>query len=109
MERTGTQEELLFHSAPVERFLEACQVDFPQITNLRREAERNFGRDRLGVLRRDRLVLPYRIPPAAIVMVFLLKAARETVRGRIRSAVRSLMAPPLVFLNFVNEVSDEWL
>jgi hypothetical protein len=109
IEGTGTQDAFLFYLATVERFLEACQVDFPQITNLRREAERNFGRDRLGVLRRDRLVLPYRIPPAAIVMVFLLKAARETVRGRMRSAVRCLMAPPLVFLNFVNAVSGDRL
>ena len=109
IERTGTQDAFLFYLATVERFLVACQVDFPQITNLRREAERNFGRDRLGVLRKDRLVLPYRIPPPAIVMVFLLKAARETVRGRMRSAVRCLMAPPLVLLNFVNAVSGDRL
>src|SRR5260370_24905039 len=73
IERTGTQDAFLFYLATVERFLEACQVDFPQITNLRREAERNFGRDRLGGLRKDRLVLPYRIPPAAIVMGFFLQ------------------------------------
>jgi len=109
IERTGTQDAFLFYLATVQRFLEACQVDFPQITRLRREAERSFGSDRLGFLRRDRLVLPYRISPPAIVMVFLLKAARETVRGRFWSAARCLLAPPLVFLNFVNAVSGDRL
>ncbi len=109
IERTGTQDAFLFYLATVERFLEACQVDFPQITHLRREAERNFGRDRLGLLRKDRLVLPYRISPPAIVIVFLLKAAREAARGRRRSAARCLMAPPLVLLNFVNAVSGDKL
>src|SRR6266705_6442584 len=61
IEGTGTQDAFLFYLATVQRFLEACQVDFPQITRLRREAERSFGSDRLRFLRRDRLVLPYRI------------------------------------------------
>ncbi len=109
IERTGTQDAFLFYLATVERFLTACQVDYPQITTLRQEAEKNFGSDRLGFLRRDRLVLPYRISPAAIVMVFLLKAARETVKGRFWSGIRCLLAPPLVFLNFVNAVSGDRL
>jgi hypothetical protein len=109
IERTGTQDAFLFYLATVERFLAACQVDFPQIAHLRREAGKNFGSDRLGFLRKDRLVLPYRISPPAIVMVFLLKAARETVRGRFWSGVRCLLAPPLVFLNFVNAVSGDRL
>lgn len=109
IERTGTQDAFLFYLATVERFLTACQVDFPQITTLRQEAEKNFGSDRLGFLRRDRLVLPYRISPPAIVIVFLLKAAREAARGRFRSGFKCLLAPPLVFLNFVNAVSGDRL
>src|SRR5207245_11053837 len=62
IERTGTQDAFLFYLSIVERFLEACEVDFPHVTRLREEAVRNFGADRLGFLGKDRLVLPYRIP-----------------------------------------------
>jgi hypothetical protein len=109
IERTGTQDAFLFYLATVERFLEACEVDFPHVTHLRREAERSFGDDRLGFLGRDRLALPYRIPLPALVMVFLFKAARDTARGRLGSAVRCLLAPPLVMLNFVNALSRDRL
>ena len=109
IERTGTQDAFLFYLSTIQRFLEACEVDFPHVTNLKREAERRFGRDRLAFLGRDRLVLPYRIPVPALVMVFLLKAGRDTARGRLGSAVRCLLAPPLVFLNFVNAVSSDRL
>jgi hypothetical protein len=109
IERTGTQDAFLFYLSTVERFLAACEVDFPHVTQLRREAVRNFGPDRLSFLGKDRLVLPYRIPLPAQVMVFLLKAARDTAKGRITSAVRCLLAPPLLLLNFVNAVSGDRL
>jgi hypothetical protein len=76
---------------------------------LRKEAARNFGTNRLGFLGKDRLVLPYRIPLPAQVMVFLLKAARDTARGRLGSAVRCWLAPPLLLLNFVNALSADRL
>jgi len=107
IERTGTQDAFLFYLSTVQRFLKACEVDFPHVTRLRREAERSFGNDRLGFLGRDRLVLPYRISLPALVMVFLFKAARDTARGRFGSAVRCLLAPPLVLLNFVNALSRD--
>src|SRR6266704_2442518 len=72
-------------------------------------AERRIGKDRLGFFEKDRLVLPYRVPLPAIVMVFLFKAARDTARGRVGSAVRCLLAPPLLLLNFVNAVSGDRL
>jgi len=109
IDRTGTQDAFLFYLSIVERFLEACEVDFPHVTRLREEAVRNFGTDRLGFLGKDRLVLPYRIPLPAQVMVFLLKAARDTARGRLGSAVRCWLAPPLLLLNFVNAVSGDRL
>ena len=109
IERTGTQDAFLFYLSTVERFLEACEVDFPHVTQLRREAVRNFGPDRLSFLGKDRLVLPYRIPLPAQVMVFLLKAARDTAKGHIGSAVRCLLAPPLVLLNFANALSRDRL
>ena len=109
IERTGTQDAFLFYLSTVQRFLEACEVDLPHVTHLRRDAERSFGTDRLGFLGRDRLVLPYRISLPALVLVFLFKAARDTARGRLRSAVRCLFAPPLVLLNFVNALSRDRL
>jgi len=109
IERTGTQDAFLFYLSTVERFLEACEVDFPHVTRLRKEAVRNFGNDRLGLFGKDRLVLPYRIPLPAQVMVFLLKAARDTARGRLGSAVRCWLAPPLLLLNFVNALSADRL
>jgi hypothetical protein len=109
IERTGTQDAFLFYLSTVDRFLEACEVDFPHVTSLKREAERSFGNDRLGFLGKDRLVLPYRIPLPALVMVFLFKAARDAARGRLGSAVRCLLAPPLVLLNFANALSRDRL
>ncbi len=109
IERTGTQDAFLFYLSTVERFLEACEVDFPHVTRLRKEAARNFGTNRLGFFGKDRLVLPYRIPLPAQVMVFLLKAARDTARGRLGSAVRCWLAPPLLLLNFVNALSADRL
>jgi hypothetical protein len=109
IERTGTQDAFLFYLSTVERFLAACEVDFPHVTQLRREAVRNFGPDRLSFLGKDRLVLPYRIPLPAQVMVFLLKAARDTAKGHIGSAVRCLLAPPLLLLNFVNALTRDRL
>jgi hypothetical protein len=109
IERTGAQDAFLFYLSTVNRFLKACDVDFPHLSKLRIEAERSFGNDRLGFLGKDRLVLPYRISLPALVMVFLFKAARDTARGRFGSAVRCLLAPPLVLLNFVNALSRDRL
>jgi Uncharacterised nucleotidyltransferase len=109
IERTGTQDAFLFYLSTIERFLDACDVDLPHVTALKREAENRFGSDRLAFLGKDRLVLPYRIPVPALVMVFLLKAGRDTAKGRLGSALRCLLAPPLVLLNFVNAVSRDRL
>jgi hypothetical protein len=109
IERTGTQDGFLYYLATVGRFLEACDVDLPHVTRLREEAVRYFGHERLGFLGKDRLALPYRIPLQALVMVFLFKAARDAARGRLGSAVRCLLAPPLVLLNFVNALSRDRL
>jgi hypothetical protein len=109
IEKTGTQDAFLYYLSTVQRVLEACNVDFPHVTALKLKAERNFGRDRLRLLGRDRLVLPYRIPLSPLVLVFLFKAARDVARGRLGSAVRCLVAPPLVLLNFVNALSRDRL
>ncbi len=109
IERTGTQDAFLYYLATVGRFLEACDVDFPHVTRLREQAVRYFGREMLSFFGKDRLALPYRIPLQALVMVFLFKAARDAARGRLGSAVRCLLAPPLVLLNFVNALSRDRL
>ena len=107
IEKTGIQDAFLFYLSTIERFLAACAVDFPHVKQLRTEAVKNFGPDRLAFLGKDRLVLPYRIPLPAQVMVFLVKAARDTARGRVRSAARCLLAPPLLLLNFLNALSRD--
>jgi hypothetical protein len=92
----------IFYLASIERFLKACQVENSNFQEMKKMAQERFGNDRLGFLRRDRLVLPYRIPTAAIVMLFLLKAAREAASARWKSALSCLVAPPLMILDFIS-------
>jgi hypothetical protein len=92
----------IFYVASIERFLKACGVENESFQEMKKMAQERFGNDRLGFLRRDRLVLPYRIPTAAIVMLFLLKAAREAASARWRSAILCLAAPPLIILDFIS-------
>jgi len=94
----------LFFVESIDRFLTACDVLDPKMKELKTEGEKRFGKDRLGVFRRDRLVLPYRIPTTALIMIFLLKGVREASRGRWRSALKCLVSPPLLLLDFVNAV-----
>lgn len=94
----------LFFVQSIDRFLTACDVVDPKMKELKTEGEKRFGKDRLGVFRRDRLVLPYRIPTPALIMLFLLKGVREASRGRWRSSLKCLVSPPLLLLDFVNAV-----
>ena len=45
----------------------------------------------------------------AIILIFLLKGAREASKGRWRSSLRCLVTPPLLFLDFINAVSHNRL
>jgi len=92
----------IFYLASIERFLKACRVENGSFQEMKKIAQERFGNDRLGFLRRDRLVLPYRIPTAAIVMLFLIKAAREAASARWKSAISCLAAPPLIILDFIS-------
>src|SRR5881628_3815207 len=92
----------IFYLASIERFLKTCQVEDSRFLELQKAAQARFGRDRLSALRRDRLVLPYRIPTVAIMMLFLLKAGREAARARWRSSLSCLVAPSLMILDFMS-------
>jgi len=92
----------IFYLASVERFLKACQVENRRFQELKKSAQERFGYDRLRFLRRDRLVLPYRIPTAAIIILFLVKAARDAARARWKSSISCLVAPPLILLDFIS-------
>lgn len=104
VERADIGDAFMFFIGTIDRFLKACQADSPSIDSLKAEGAERFGKDRLNLLMRDRLVLPYRIPTMAIIMIFLLKGAREAARGRWKSSMRCLVTPPLLFLDFVNNV-----
>src|SRR5713101_6880258 len=92
----------IFYLASMERFLQACRVENEPFQEMKKMAQERFGTDRLGLLRRDRLVLPYRIPTVAIMMLFLVKAAREAASARWRSAISCIAAPPLIILDFIS-------
>src|SRR5437660_2063087 len=94
----------LFFIESIDRFLTACKVLDPKMKEMKTEGEKRFGRDRLGVFRRDRLVLPYRIPTMALIMIFLLKGVREASRGRWQSSLKCLVSTLLLLLVFVNAV-----
>lgn len=92
----------IFYLSSVERFLKACGVENKDFQILKRAAQERFGNDRLRFLRRDRLVLPYRIPVTAIIMLFLAKAARDAASSKWRSALSCLVAPSLIILDFIS-------
>ncbi|OLE75324.1 hypothetical protein AUG19_05590 [archaeon 13_1_20CM_2_54_9] len=92
----------IFYLASMDRFLKSCQVENSRFLDLQKLAEVRFGRDRLSFLRRDRLVLPYRIPTVAIILLFLLKGAREAAQKRWRSSLSCLAAPSLIILDFLS-------
>jgi len=98
-----------FLLATMDRFLKACDYESGDLSRLISRAREKLGADRLGYLRRDRLVLPYRIPSMAIVLLFLLKAGRDASRGRWRSAGLCLTTPILIVLDFVNAVFNHRL
>jgi Uncharacterised nucleotidyltransferase len=102
MDRSRIGDAFIFYLASTERFLAACHVENERFKNLHKAAQERFGRDRLSIMRRDRLVLPYRIPTAAIILLFLLKGARESARGKFRSSLSCLVAPALMILDFVS-------
>ena len=92
----------IFYLASIERFLRACRVENETFQEVKKLAQERFGKDRLRLLRRDKLVLPYRIPTMAIIMLFLVKAAREAASARWRSAISCVVAPPLIILDFIS-------
>src|SRR6059058_971888 len=92
----------IFYLASIERFLNACQVENRRFQELKKSAQERFGEDRLRFLRRDRLVLPYRITTAAIIILFLVKAARDAAHARWKSSISCLVAPPLIVLDFIS-------
>jgi hypothetical protein len=108
-EKADIGDAFLFFVGAIDRFLKACGVESASIRELKEGGRKRFGKDRLGVLRRDRLVLPYRIPTVAIILIFLLKGAREASKGRWRSSLSCLVTPPLLLLDFVNAVSHNRL
>src|SRR2546428_12911977 len=98
--RAGICAVFTYFLATLGRFLKASQYDYPNRDLLRYDAEQPSGRDGLGSLRRDRLVLPYRIPTFALLGLCLLKAGREVSRGRLKSGLLCLFAPPLLLMDF---------
>lgn len=109
IDRAGMGDSYLFFLSTEKRFLDRCQFSSPKLDELLRAAEKRFGRDRLTILEKDRLVLPYRIATTGLVLLFLLKAGRDLARGRRRSALFCLLAPPLIILDFVNAVFGQKL
>ncbi len=102
VENGHIQDAFLFYLASIGRFLSACEFESERFTAMSRAAERRFGHDKLGFFRRDRLVLPYRIPTMGLVMLFLLKGARDASSGKWKSALKCMVAPPLIILDFVS-------
>lgn len=109
VDRADIGDAFVFFIATVARFLKACKYESLPMKELEEEGSRRFGKDRLSLLQRDRLVLPYRIPTLALIMIFLLKGVREASRSRWRSSLRCLVTPPLLFLDFINNVFDNKL
>ena len=109
VDKADIGDAFLFFVGAIDRFLEASGVESVPIQDLKQAGQKRFGKDRLGVLRRDKLVLPYRIPTLAIILIFLLKGAREASKGRWRSSLSCLVTPPLLFLDFINAVSHNRL
>lgn len=104
IEDAGIPDAFLFFVETLKRFLAASNINDMRFNELRHAAIKRFGSDKLGWLRRDRLVLPYRIPTLAIVMLFLTKGARAAARGRWKTTLLCFATPPLLLLDFVNNV-----
>jgi len=104
IDAAGMGDSYLFFLATEKRFLDRCGYSSRKLEELARAAAKRFGQDRLRFLEKDRLVLPFRIPTAGLIILFLLKAGRDVARGRLRSAFYCLLAPPLFLLDFVNAV-----
>jgi hypothetical protein len=104
IDAAGMSDSFLFFLATEKRFLDHCKIDSPKLDEMLSKARIRFGKDRLRFFERDRLVLPYRIPTSGLVILFLLKAGRDFARGRVKSALYCVAAPPLFLLDFVNAV-----
>lgn len=104
VDKAGIDAAFMFFLESIARFLKACQVEDTNLEVLRCATKKRFGADKLSFLRKDRLVLPYRIPTLAIILIFLLKGARAAAKGGWRTALLCLATPPLLFLDFVNNV-----
>src|SRR5467141_4781683 len=87
VEKADIGDAFLFFVGAIDRFLKAGGVESVLIQDLKHAGQKRFGKDRLRVLRRDRLVLPYRIPTLAIILIFLIKGAREASKGGWRSSL----------------------
>lgn len=104
VDAAGMGDSFLFFLSTEKRFLDNCKVGSPKLDEMLSKARSRFGRDRLSLFERDRLVLPYRIPTSGLILLFLLKAGRDIARGRVKSALYCAVAPPLFLLDFVNAV-----
>jgi len=102
VDEANISDGFIFYLGCVDRFLNACNVEHSAFRKLKQETMRMFRRDNLEPLRRDRLVLPYRIPNRALFILFLLKASRDAANGRWKSCLRCLVAPVLVVLDFLS-------
>ncbi len=94
-------EAFLYYLACVDRFLTACGVENLPLKELQNNAKNRFGYDLLRFFENDRLILPYRIPTLAIILLYLFKAGREASAGRLRSSTKCLVAPPLLIIEFL--------
>ncbi len=107
--KAGVGDSFVFLLSTIERFLKACDYESPEFSRLNKETKDRLGSGTLGFLQRDRLVLPYRIPSTATILLFLLKAGRDVSRGRWKSAGLCLTTPVLIVLDFVNAVFNHRL
>src|SRR5713101_1518675 len=94
-------EAFLYYLACIDRFLAASGVENLPLKELQKSAKDRFGYDRLRLFENDRLILPYRIPTLAIIILYLFKAGREASAGRLRSSTKCLVAPPLLIMDFL--------
>ena len=109
VDASGIGDSFIFLLRTIERFLQASKHDSHELASLIRDSEVRFGGNRLQLLQKDRLVLPYRIPTSVIMILFLLKAGRDSARGRFKSAGLCLTTPVLIILDFVNAVFNHKL
>jgi hypothetical protein len=105
IDNAGIGDAFMFFLESVDRFLKACDADRRLIETLKNESMKKFGKDRFGFFRNDRLVLPYRIPSLAIMLLFLLKGTRAGFKGKWRTSILCLAAPALLILDFLNHAT----